>query len=214
MALCSPPASRWVRGCSGTRWATRLKGGGRPRPSAGEASRAAEPCIASATFFSAVCGWEGNRSDPWGILSPGRRRGQSAALRRLFLQLVRLFAQITAEESEDEPPSREEQADARLSERDAAGGNNEGAVTKETEGDGQRDGEEAEQPDQTVTKPQVSSDDGGRLVRCREEVSYLPVSVRAEELCGDRQVCFFSLEPGFCQRLRMRASGEGRTQGA
>ncbi|XP_072729203.1 ribosome quality control complex subunit TCF25 isoform X5 [Ciconia boyciana] len=59
------------------------------------------------------------------------------------------FELITAEESEDEPPSREERADARLSERDAAGGNNEGAVTEETEGDGQRDGEEAEQPDQT-----------------------------------------------------------------
>ncbi|XP_072729201.1 ribosome quality control complex subunit TCF25 isoform X3 [Ciconia boyciana] len=64
------------------------------------------------------------------------------------------FELITAEESEDEPPSREERADARLSERDAAGGNNEGAVTEETEGDGQRDGEEAEQPDQTVTNPQ------------------------------------------------------------
>ncbi|XP_075367243.1 ribosome quality control complex subunit TCF25 isoform X4 [Mycteria americana] len=59
------------------------------------------------------------------------------------------FELITAEESEDEPPSREERADARLSERDAAGGNNEGAVTEETEGDGQRDGEEAERPDQT-----------------------------------------------------------------
>ncbi|NXE16897.1 TCF25 factor, partial [Lophotis ruficrista] len=59
------------------------------------------------------------------------------------------FVQITAEESEDEPPSGEERGDARLRERDAAEGNNEGAVTEETEGDGQRDGEEAERPDQT-----------------------------------------------------------------
>ncbi|KFW69170.1 Transcription factor 25, partial [Pygoscelis adeliae] len=59
------------------------------------------------------------------------------------------FAQITAEESEDEPPPREEGADARLSERDAAGGKNEGAVTEEAEGDGQGGGEEAERPDQT-----------------------------------------------------------------
>ncbi|XP_009867192.1 PREDICTED: transcription factor 25, partial [Apaloderma vittatum] len=56
---------------------------------------------------------------------------------------------ITAEESEDEPSSREERADARLGEWDTAGGNGEGTVTKETEGDGQKDGEEAEQPDQT-----------------------------------------------------------------
>ncbi|KFV96847.1 Transcription factor 25, partial [Fulmarus glacialis] len=80
------------------------------------------------------------------------------------------FAQITAEESEDEPPSREERADARLSERDAAGGNNEGPVTAETEGDGQRDGEEAEQPDQTVTKPQESSDDGSHHVSLLEKI--------------------------------------------
>ncbi|XP_010577859.1 PREDICTED: transcription factor 25 isoform X2 [Haliaeetus leucocephalus] len=59
------------------------------------------------------------------------------------------FELITAEESEDEPLSREERADARLSERDAAGGNNEGAVTEEAEGNGQGDGKEAEQPDQT-----------------------------------------------------------------
>ncbi|XP_009991190.1 PREDICTED: transcription factor 25, partial [Tauraco erythrolophus] len=60
---------------------------------------------------------------------------------------------ITAEESEDEPLSREERADGRLSERDAAEGNNEGAVTEETEGDRQREEEEeaAEQLDQTPT---------------------------------------------------------------
>ncbi|KFR03114.1 Transcription factor 25, partial [Opisthocomus hoazin] len=60
------------------------------------------------------------------------------------------FAQIPAEESEDEPPSREEQADAWLGERDAAERSNEGAVTEEAEGDGQRDGEEAEQLEQTA----------------------------------------------------------------
>ncbi|NXI99333.1 TCF25 factor, partial [Psophia crepitans] len=58
------------------------------------------------------------------------------------------FAQITAEESEDDPPSREEQVDARLCKRVPAGGKNNGAATEETAGDGQRDGEEAEQPDQ------------------------------------------------------------------
>ncbi|XP_037265202.1 transcription factor 25 isoform X2 [Falco rusticolus] len=59
------------------------------------------------------------------------------------------FELITAEELEDEPPSREERVDARLGEQDAGEGNNKGAVTEETEGDGQGDGEEAEQPDQT-----------------------------------------------------------------
>ncbi|XP_075289454.1 ribosome quality control complex subunit TCF25 isoform X2 [Opisthocomus hoazin] len=59
------------------------------------------------------------------------------------------FELIPAEESEDEPPSREEQADAWLGERDAAERSNEGAVTEEAEGDGQRDGEEAEQLEQT-----------------------------------------------------------------
>ncbi|KFO91857.1 Transcription factor 25, partial [Buceros rhinoceros silvestris] len=56
---------------------------------------------------------------------------------------------IPTEEPEDEPPSREEQAGSRLStwDRDTAGGNkSNGAVSKETEGDGQRDGEEAEPP--------------------------------------------------------------------
>ncbi|GAB0195383.1 transcription factor 25 [Grus americana] len=88
-------------------------------------------------------------------LDPGPERGQeapsSAAARRGCRGPVRtgvsnLFELITAEESEDDPPSREERADARLSKRAAAGGKNEGAVT---EGDGQRDEEEAEQLDQT-----------------------------------------------------------------
>lgn len=129
--------------------------------------------------FSSICRWEWRRSDAWEILSPGCRRGQSTALRQLFLQLVHLFVQITAEESEDELPSREEQGDARLREQDAAERNNKGAVTEEAEGNGQRDGEEAEQPDQTVTKSQVSSDGGSRCARCRE-ISY----VCTEQLCG------------------------------
>ncbi|XP_010187732.1 PREDICTED: transcription factor 25, partial [Mesitornis unicolor] len=57
---------------------------------------------------------------------------------------------ITNDESEDELPSREERANARLGEQGAGEGINEGAVTEKTEGgDGQRDGEETEQPDQT-----------------------------------------------------------------
>ncbi|XP_075621524.1 ribosome quality control complex subunit TCF25 [Balearica regulorum gibbericeps] len=91
-------------------------------------------------------------------LDPGPERGQeapsSAAARRGCRGPARtgvsnLFELITAEESEDDPPSREERADARLSKQAAAGGKNEGAVTEETEGNGQRDEEEAEQPDQT-----------------------------------------------------------------
>lgn len=72
----------------------------------------------------------------------------------LFLQFVCLFAQIPAEESEDEPPSSEERADAWLHERDVTEGNSEVAVAEETEGDGHRDGEETEQPDQMVTELQ------------------------------------------------------------
>lgn len=157
---------------------------GHPRLSAGEASQAVEPSVAAAMLFSSICRWECNRSDPWGIPSPKRRRGQSSAPCQLFWQLVRLFAQITAEESEDELPSREEQGDARLGERDAAEGNNKRAVTEESKGDGQRRGEEAEQPDQTVTKPQVSGDDGGCCAKCGEKISYFPVSVCTEQLCG------------------------------
>ncbi|NXC64448.1 TCF25 factor, partial [Aleadryas rufinucha] len=64
---------------------------------------------------------------------------------------------IPAEESEDELPAGEERPDTRLSEGDAAGGNQEGnkdrskegAVTQETDGDGHREGQEAEQPDPT-----------------------------------------------------------------
>ncbi|XP_039931504.1 ribosome quality control complex subunit TCF25 [Hirundo rustica] len=65
------------------------------------------------------------------------------------------FELIPAEESEDEPAAREERADTRLSEQDTAGGSQEGskdrgkegAVTEETDGDGQREGQEAEQQD-------------------------------------------------------------------
>ncbi|XP_063190947.1 ribosome quality control complex subunit TCF25 isoform X3 [Chroicocephalus ridibundus] len=86
-------------------------------------------------------------------LDPGPEGGQeglpSAASGRARAGVSNRFELITAEESEDELPSREEQGDARLSERDAAEGNNKGAVTEESKGDGQRRGEEAEQPDQT-----------------------------------------------------------------
>ncbi|XP_058701768.1 ribosome quality control complex subunit TCF25 isoform X2 [Poecile atricapillus] len=64
------------------------------------------------------------------------------------------FELIPAEESEDEPVAGEERPDTRLSEQDTAGGSKdrskEGAVTEETDGDGQREGQEAEQPDQTL----------------------------------------------------------------
>ncbi|NWU30624.1 TCF25 factor, partial [Dyaphorophyia castanea] len=64
---------------------------------------------------------------------------------------------IPAEESEDELLAGEERPDTRLSEADTAGGNQEGnkdrskegAVTEETDGDGHREGQEAEQPDRT-----------------------------------------------------------------
>ncbi|NXW72619.1 TCF25 factor, partial [Hirundo rustica] len=68
------------------------------------------------------------------------------------------FELIPAEESEDEPAAREERADTRLSEQDTAGGSQEGskdrgkegAVTEETDGDGQREGQEAEQQDRSL----------------------------------------------------------------
>ncbi|XP_053808403.1 transcription factor 25 isoform X1 [Vidua chalybeata] len=69
------------------------------------------------------------------------------------------FELIPAEESEDEPAAGEERAGTRLSEQDTAGGSQEGsrdrskegAVTpSETDGDGQREGQEAEQPDRTL----------------------------------------------------------------
>ncbi|XP_074895875.1 ribosome quality control complex subunit TCF25 isoform X2 [Buteo buteo] len=89
----------------------------------------------------------GPERGPEGLAPPvAAGRGQRGSARS---GVSNRFELITAEESEDEPLSREERADARLSERDAAGGNNEGAVTEETEGNGQGDGEEAEQPDQT-----------------------------------------------------------------
>ncbi|NXH57624.1 TCF25 factor, partial [Rhabdornis inornatus] len=66
------------------------------------------------------------------------------------------FELIPAEESEDEPAAGEERPDTRLSEQDTAGGSQEGskdrseegAVTEETDGDGQREGQE--QPDQKL----------------------------------------------------------------
>ncbi|KAM6300611.1 ribosome quality control complex subunit TCF25 [Aegotheles albertisi] len=59
------------------------------------------------------------------------------------------FELITAEESEDERSCGAERGDTRLGQRDTAGGDNNGAVTEETEGNGKRDEEEAE-PDRTA----------------------------------------------------------------
>ncbi|NWW17354.1 TCF25 factor, partial [Falcunculus frontatus] len=81
------------------------------------------------------------RSHPWGIPSLGCPCSLSLCL------------QIPAEESEDELPAGEERPDTRLSQGDTAGGNQEGnkdrskegAVTEETDGEGQL----AEQPDRT-----------------------------------------------------------------
>lgn len=72
-----------------------------------------------------------------------------------------LCPQIPAEESEEEAPAGEERVDTRLSEQDTAGErqqgsrdrSREGALTEDTDGDGHREGHEAEQPDQTVTAP-------------------------------------------------------------
>lgn len=72
-----------------------------------------------------------------------------------FLSLVPLSAQITNEELEDELGSKEDRADSRLKEQDGTG-NNEEAETGEPGSDGQRDGEDTQQQDQTVTKLQVS----------------------------------------------------------
>ncbi|NXM39821.1 TCF25 factor, partial [Gymnorhina tibicen] len=85
------------------------------------------------------------RAHPWGIPSLGCPCSSSLCL------------QIPAEESEDELLAGEERPDTRLGEGDTAGGNQEGnkdrdkegAVTKETDGDGHREGQEAEQPDPT-----------------------------------------------------------------
>nr|XP_013801633.1 PREDICTED: transcription factor 25 [Apteryx mantelli mantelli] len=59
------------------------------------------------------------------------------------------LGQITNEEPEDDPSFREERVDARFREQDVAEGNSGVPVTEETEGDGQRDGEDADQQDQT-----------------------------------------------------------------
>ncbi|KAM9228024.1 ribosome quality control complex subunit TCF25 [Leptosomus discolor] len=81
-------------------------------------------------------------------------RGRRGPARTGVSNRFELVEQIPAEESEDEPPPREERADARLSERDAAGGTHEGAGAEEADGSGQRAGGEAEQPDRT---PALSS---------------------------------------------------------
>ncbi|NXM93824.1 TCF25 factor, partial [Sylvia borin] len=65
---------------------------------------------------------------------------------------------IPAEESEDEPAAGEERPDTRLSEQDTAGGSQEGSkdsskegtVAEETDGDGQREGQEAKQQDRSL----------------------------------------------------------------
>ncbi|NXL48891.1 TCF25 factor, partial [Podilymbus podiceps] len=94
-------------------------------------------------------GWEGLPPPPLPPPPPPPAAAGKGRRRPARTGVSNRFELITAEESEDEPPSREEQADTQLSERDAAEANNEGAVSEEAEGDGQRDGEEAEQPDQT-----------------------------------------------------------------
>ncbi|XP_023790216.1 transcription factor 25 [Cyanistes caeruleus] len=106
------------------------------------------PCLSRGVSKTpSICRW-GVGSDPWGIQSLGCPCSLSLCL------------QIPAEESEDELVAGEERADTRLSEQDTAGGSKdrskEGAVTEETDGDGQREGQEAEQPDQmlaTSNKP-------------------------------------------------------------
>ncbi|NXV00459.1 TCF25 factor, partial [Cettia cetti] len=68
------------------------------------------------------------------------------------------FELIPAEESEDEAADGEERPDTRLGEQEAAGGrqegssdrSREGAVTRETDGDGQREGQEAQQQDTSL----------------------------------------------------------------
>ncbi|XP_063266460.1 ribosome quality control complex subunit TCF25 isoform X1 [Prinia subflava] len=68
------------------------------------------------------------------------------------------FELIPAEESEDEPAAGEEAADTRLSEQDTGRGSQEGsrdrskegAVAEDTDGDGHREGQEAEQPDRAL----------------------------------------------------------------
>nr|XP_030138347.3 transcription factor 25 [Taeniopygia guttata] len=69
------------------------------------------------------------------------------------------FELIPAEESEDEPAAGEERPEPRLSEQDTAGRSQEGSRDRskegagsppETDGDGQREGQEAEQTDRTL----------------------------------------------------------------
>ncbi|XP_064375916.1 ribosome quality control complex subunit TCF25 [Dromaius novaehollandiae] len=72
----------------------------------------------------------------------GGRRGPARA------GVSNRFELITNEESEDDPSFKEERVDARLREKDVAEGNSGVPVTEEAEGDGQRDGEDADQQDQ------------------------------------------------------------------
>uniref|UniRef100_A0A8C8VK08 Transcription factor 25 n=1 Tax=Pelusios castaneus TaxID=367368 RepID=A0A8C8VK08_9SAUR len=67
-----------------------------------------------------------------------------------------LYELITNEELEDELGSKEDRADSRLKERDGTGNNAE-AETGEPESDGLRDGEDAQQQDQTVPGLQPTS---------------------------------------------------------
>ncbi|XP_054025834.1 transcription factor 25 [Dryobates pubescens] len=60
------------------------------------------------------------------------------------------FELILADESEDELVPGEEQAAAHLSKQNGAGGKQEGTVPEDTDGDGQREGEEAEQDQMPV----------------------------------------------------------------
>ncbi|XP_040427200.1 transcription factor 25 isoform X2 [Cygnus olor] len=71
----------------------------------------------------------------------GVARGRSGVSNR--------FELITSEEPEDDLPSKEERADTRLKEHDVSERNDEESVPEEAEGDGQRNGEEADRPDQT-----------------------------------------------------------------
>lgn len=88
----------------------------------------------------------------------------------LLLQLVLLFAQITSEEPEDDLPSKEERADARLKEHDAAEGSNEEPTPEEKKHNGQTDGKGTNQPDQRVTQLQLPGCDSCCHARHREKV--------------------------------------------
>lgn len=109
---------------------------------------------------------------------------------RLLLQLLLLSAQITSEELEDDLPSKEERADTRLKEHGVAERNDEESVPEEREGDGQRNGEEAERPDQTVRQLQVPCSDSCCPMRSRE-VLHVPAS--AVSVIDKRASCAWAL---------------------